>query len=154
MLDVRREELSSSTAMMLISALNAELKSLYPEEGATHFRLDPAEVAEGAGAFMVAYRDGVPVGCGAVRLLDANTAELKRMYVTPAARGEGAGRAIMAALEAEARRIGARRLLLETGIRQTAALRLYVRSGFCHIEPYGEYRQSRNTSVCMAKDLE
>src|SRR5260370_31876011 len=115
--------------MTLISALNAELKSLYPEEGATQFRLDPADVAEGAGAFMVAYRDGVAVGCGAVRLLDANTAELKRMYVTPAARGEGLGRAVVAALEAEARRIGARRLLLETGIRQTAALRLYARSG-------------------------
>jgi GNAT superfamily N-acetyltransferase len=154
MLDVRREELSSSTAMTLISALNAELKSLYPEEGATHFRLDPAEVAEGAGAFMVAYLDGVPVGCGAVRLLDATTAELKRMYVTPATRGEGDGRAVVAALEAEARSIGARRLLLETGIRQTAALRLYARCGFCHIEPYGEYRQSRSTSVCMAKDLE
>jgi GNAT superfamily N-acetyltransferase len=153
MLDVRREEISSSTAMALITALNAELKGLYPEEGATHFRLDPAEVAGGAGAFMVAYRDGVPVGCGAVRLLDANTAELKRMYVTPAARGEGIGRAVLAALEAEARRIGARRLLLETGIRQTTALRLYEGSGFCHIEPYGEYRQSPGTSVCMAKDL-
>src|SRR5260370_41590066 len=66
-------------AMALIAALDAELKSLYPEEGATHFRLDPAEVAEGAAAFMVAYRDGVPVGCGAVRLIDANTAEVKRM---------------------------------------------------------------------------
>jgi putative acetyltransferase len=150
---VRREEISSSTAMALIAALNAELKSLYPEEGATHFRLDPAEVAEGIGAFMVAYRDGVPAGCGAVRLLDADTAEVKRMYVTPGARGQGVGRAVLAALEAEARRIGARRLLLETGIRQIAALRLYEGSGFCHIEPYGEYRQSPNTSVCMAKEL-
>ncbi|MDQ6801951.1 MAG: GNAT family N-acetyltransferase [Acidobacteriota bacterium] len=153
MLDVRREEISSSTATALIAALNAELKSQYPEEGATHFRLEPSEVAEGAGEFMVAYRDGVPVACGAVRLLDANSAELKRMYVTPAARGQGVGRAILGALEAEARRIGARRLLLETGIRQTAAVRLYERSGFYHIEPYGEYRQSPKTSVCMAKEL-
>jgi putative acetyltransferase len=102
---------------------------------------------------MVAYRDGIPLGCGAVRLLDANTAEVKRMYVTPEARGQGVGKAVLAALETEARRIGARWLLLETGIRQTAALRLYEGSGFCYIEPYGEYRQSPKTSVCMAKEL-
>jgi GNAT superfamily N-acetyltransferase len=150
---VRREELSSAVAQALIGALNAELSQLYPEPGATHFRLDHEEVAEGRGAFLVAWVDGSPLGCGAVRCLDPATAEIKRMYVAPAARGRGIGRAVLAALEREARRLGAQRLVLETGIRQEVALALYQNAGFVVVPPFGEYRSSP-TSVCMAKDLE
>jgi len=149
MIDVRREDLNSSVAQTLIAALNAELTKLYPEEGATHFRLTAHEVA----AFVVAYRDFVPVGCGALRRLDVSTAELKRMYVTPAARGEGIGGAVLESLEAEARKLGIQRLVLETGTRQDAALRLYRRSGFREVELFGEYLESPTTSICMAKDL-
>src|SRR6476661_943511 len=109
---VRREELTSSVAAGLIRELNAELSGLYPEPGATHFRLAPEEVADGRGAFVVAYDDGIPLGCGAVRQLDQATAELKRMYVAPAARGQGIGRALLDQLEQEARRLGIRRLVL------------------------------------------
>jgi len=149
MIDLRREDLNSSVAQTLIAALNAELTKLYPEEGATHFRLTADEVA----AFVVAYRDSAPVGCGAMRRLDATTAELKRMYVIPAARGEGIGRAVLEALEAEARKLGIERLVLETGTRQDAALHLYRRSGFREVELFGEYLESPTTSICMAKDL-
>src|SRR5262249_58254986 len=126
----------SQDASTLISALNAELSALYPEPGATHFRLDPDEVGPGRGAFLVAYADGAPIGCAAVRLLDDRDAELKRMYVAPSARGRGVGRALLAALESEARALGARRLVLETGTRQAAALALYRRAGFVAIPPY------------------
>ena len=54
---------------LLIPKLNAELSGIYPEAGATHFGLAPADVAAGNGAFLVAYRDDQPVGCGAVRLI-------------------------------------------------------------------------------------
>jgi len=143
----------SDAATDLISALNAELSAVYPEPGATHFRLDPDEVAPGRGAFLVARVDGAPVGCGAVRRLDDHNAELKRMYVVPSLRGRGVGRALLAALEAEARALGADRLVLETGVRQTAALALYRRAGFVDIPPYGEYAASADTSVCLAKGL-
>src|SRR6185295_4102333 len=102
----------------LIDALNDELRGLYPEPGATHFQLDPEQVTGGRGAFLVVRRDGVPVGCGAFRLIDDETAELKRMYVDPAVRGTGLGRRLVEALEAEARAAGARRLVLETSVRQ------------------------------------
>ncbi|RPH55998.1 N-acetyltransferase, partial [bacterium] len=102
-LEIRPESLASPVAEALIRALNAELSRMYPEEGATHFRLDPDEVAEGRGAFLVAYAEGSPVACGAIRRLDADTAEIKRMYVAPDTRGRGIGRAILAALEAEGR---------------------------------------------------
>jgi putative acetyltransferase len=133
--------------------LNAELAALYPEPGANHFELDSEEVAHERGTFLIAYRDGLAVGCGALRLLDADTAELKRMYVCPEARGQGIGRRLLGALEAEARAFGVRRLVLETGIRQAAAMALYRATGFRPIALFGEYRRSPDTSVCLGKDL-
>ncbi len=144
----------SEDATTLIGALNAELAAAYPEPGANHFRLDPEEVAPGRGVFLVAHAGGDPVGCGAVRLLDQHEAELKRMYVVPEARRQGVARALLAALEAAARALGARRLVLETGTRQQAALALYRQSGFVDIPPYGEYVASAVTSVCLAKEMD
>ncbi len=126
---------------------------MYPEAGATHFRLDPEEVAPGRGAFVVAFAGDAPVGCGAMRRIEPETGELKRMYVVPSARGTGIGRALVDALEREARHIGIRRLVLETGIRQIAALALYEHTGFGRIPLYGEYAKSADTSICMGKDL-
>ncbi len=151
-LTIRPEEITSATAQELIARLNAELQGRYPEEGANHFRLDPEEVAPGRGAFLIAFRGDTPVGCGAVRRLEEGTAEIKRMFVDPAQRGAGVGGAILAALETQARRLGARRLLLETGDRQPEALALYRRAGFTSIAPFGEYVGSR-LSICLAKDL-
>ena len=150
---IARADLLAETSRALIDALNDELRGLYPEPGATHFRLDPEQVTGGRGAFLVVYRDGAPVGCGAFRLIDDETAELKRMYVDPAVRGTGLGRRLVAALEAEARAAGARRLVLETGVRQTAALALYRATGFETIPLYGEYCLSPDTSVCLGKEL-
>lgn len=148
-----RTDLTAEVSRALIEALNAELSGAYPEPGATHFGLAPAEVSGTRGAFLVVYREGEPVGCGAVRLVDPHTGELKRMYVAPTARGQGLGRALVAALEAEARGLGARRLILETGIRQAAAIALYQASGFERIPLYGEYLLSPETSLCFGKAL-
>jgi len=150
---IERAELTDDVSRDLIESLNAELSALYPEPGATHFELTAQEVSDGRGTFLVIYRDGTPVGCGALRFLDADTAELKRMYVSPAARGRGLGRRLVAALEAEARTMGVRRLVLETGVRQAAALALYRATGFHAVPLYGEYRLSPETSVCLGKDL-
>ncbi|HJR65791.1 MAG TPA: GNAT family N-acetyltransferase [Gemmatimonadaceae bacterium] len=161
-LAIAPEALTSEVAASLIGALNAELATRYPEPGATHFRLDPAEVAPGAGAFVVARLSGRPVGCGAVRSvrdpalvreLGSGVGELKRMYVAPDVRGHGIGRALLTRLEEEARALGLTRLVLETGTRQAEALALYRNAGFTGIPAYGEYRMSPGTSVCLAKML-
>jgi putative acetyltransferase len=149
---IKRSDLTSPDAQRLIASLNAELEMRYPEPGANHFRLDPDEVAPGRGAFLVAYRGGQAVGCGAVRLLTGGDAEVKRMYVVDTARGLGFGKRMVEALEAEARALGATRLVLETGVRQPEALGLYASAGFKRIEPFGEYVGSE-LSVCMAKAL-
>ena len=161
-LEITPEALTTPVATALVAALNVELSALYPEPGATHFRLDPAEVAPGSGVFLVANLSGLPVGCGAlrhlrdaglVRELGPRVGELKRMYVAPDVRGKGIGRSLLARLEAEARALGLARLVLETGSRQTEALALYRRAGFTEISAYGEYGASPGTSVCLEKVL-
>jgi len=149
-----RAELTAEVSRRLIALLNAELSGLYPEPGANHFQLDTEELAPGRGTFLVVYRGGTAVGCGALRLLDAETAELKRMYLSPIVRGKGLGRRLVAALEAEARALGVRRLVLETGVRQAAALALYRATGFHPIPLFGEYCLSPETSVCLGKVLD
>jgi len=149
---VRRFDILSPAAQALIAALNAELSNRYPEEGANHFRLDPDEVADSRGAFLIASRSGKPIGCGAVRRIEDRTGEIKRMYVSPEERGRGVGHALLVALEAEARALGISRLVLETGDRQSEAMALYQRGGFSRIAPFGEY-MGCPLSVCMAKEL-
>ena len=146
-------ELTADASQALIGALNAELRALYPEPGANHFGLKPAQVSGQSGVFLVISLNGTPVGCGAVRLIAPDTGELKRMYVAPAVRGKGLGRRLIAALEAEARALGARRLVLETGTRQTAAITLYRATGFRPIPLYDEYCRSPETSLCFGKEL-
>jgi putative acetyltransferase len=151
--DVRHEALDSPLAVRLITALNAELAAEYNDPRANHFRLDQDEVAPNRGAFLVAWSGAEAVGCGAIRRLDDDSAELKRMYVVAEWRGHGIGRHVLEALEGEARRLGVRRMVLETGNRQTRALSLYRAFGFVEIPPYGEYVASPATSVCMAKEI-
>jgi GNAT superfamily N-acetyltransferase len=147
---VERTEILSPVAQELIRQLNEELSATYPEEGATHFRLDPDEVAPGRGGFFVA-REEAPLGCGALRRI-GEACELKRMFVRPEARGRGVGRAILDALIDEARALGASSVVLETGTRQLHALALYRRAGFVEIAPFGEYVGSP-LSICMRKTL-
>lgn len=94
MLTISAEPPDSGDARRLISELDDYLNSLYPPED--NFTELPAE-----DAFLIARIDDVAVGCGAVRFLDAETAEVKRMYVVPTARSRGVGRRIMEELDAE-----------------------------------------------------
>jgi putative acetyltransferase len=152
-LDIRRSELDAPDAQRLIATLDAELAALFPEPGANHFSLASTQVATGDGAFLVAYVDETPVGCGAVRRIDEDTAELKRMFVAPSHRGRGIGRSIVAALEEEARTLGVRRVVLETGSRLDRAIAMYTSLGYAPIPLFGEYLSSPETSRCFGKSL-
>jgi GNAT superfamily N-acetyltransferase len=122
---IRRSTLASPDAFRLITALHSELTATFPEPGATHFSLSGEQVAVGEGAFLIAYLHDLPVGCGAVRRLDEDTAELKRMYVDPQVRGQGIGRALLESLEREARALAVTKVVLETGTLLAAAIRMY-----------------------------
>jgi len=151
-LEIKPVALASTEAQQLIAALNTELDRLYPEDGANHFRLDADEVAPGRGGFFVARLDGELAGCGALRLAAPGLAEVKRMYVRETLRGRGIAWRMLQWLEAEARLLGAGRIVLETGERQIEAVALYRRAGYTEIERYGEYVDSP-LSLCMGKAL-
>jgi putative acetyltransferase len=149
---ITAEPFGSPDAQPLISALDAELGALYPPEQRFGPNARPEQFEAGSGTFLMARAAGRAVGCGGVRLLDATTAEVKRMYVEPSHRGTGLGRAVLSALEAAARQMGVRRLVLETGIYQNAAIAVYRGAGFTEVDCWGEYATSPS-SVCFEKNL-
>jgi GNAT superfamily N-acetyltransferase len=97
---------------------------------------DPAEVAPPVGAWVVAYLGEQPVGCGGVKRLDDETAEIKRVYLHPSARGRGLGRRLLEQLEWHARELGYVRLRLDTGDLQPEALGLFRSAGYEEIPDY------------------
>src|SRR5262245_59803807 len=137
-------------ALELIAELDAYLNRLYAAD--RNYLLDAEALCALEVAFFVARREGEIVACGALRRLDDASAEIKRMYVKPAFRGQGVGLAMLLALESHARATGVRRLVLETGIDQPEALALYERHQFVRCERYGEYRDDP-TSVFFEKQL-
>jgi putative acetyltransferase len=149
-LSVTAEPFDSLDARRLIAALDAALAELYTPEQRFGLNLKAGQLEGGRGTFLVAREAGRAVGCGAIRLLDSTTAEVKRMYVEPDQRGRGVGWAVLTCLEAVAEQMGAERLVLETGIYQEAAINLYRRAGFSEVECWGEYASSP-TSICFEK---
>ncbi|MFE6688259.1 GNAT family N-acetyltransferase [Streptomyces sp. NPDC057743] len=104
------------------------------DEGVADYPL--GDLAPPHGELLVARRDGELAGCAGVRLLDARTAELKQVFVRPGSRGRGAAGALMRAVEATARRLGAERIRLDTRLDLTEAVALYRRHGYAEIAPY------------------
>ncbi|MBF4561160.1 GNAT family N-acetyltransferase [Microbacterium sp. VKM Ac-2870] len=118
-------------------------------------------VAPSAGdvpVFLVARDEhGIPIACGGLRplsddVLGPGVVEIKRMYAAPWARGTGVATAILRGLEEEARRLGAQRVVLETGTAQPDAMRFYRREGYEPIPLFGAYIGSE-VSVCFGQDL-
>lgn len=95
--------------------------------------------ASGRGAAFIAYDDeGAAVGCVGIRAFDDETAELKRMFVRPGARGSGLGSALCAAAVAAAAELGYSRIRLDTVAEMEAAISVYEKAGFRPIAPYRE----------------
>ncbi|MDQ7906815.1 GNAT family N-acetyltransferase [Phytohabitans sp. ZYX-F-186] len=95
---------------------------------------------------------GVALGCGALRRLDATSAEVKRMYVVPHSRGTGVATALLRALEAAAVERGWTTIRLETGTAQPDAQRFYAREGYTPIPQFGVYIGSP-VSLCYERKL-
>ena len=120
----------------LAVAQQAELRARY--DGAAEPGVPPS--AADLSLVLLARDDaGAVLGCGALRQLTPDAAELKRMYVVPAARGRGVSKVLLAALEDAARDRGWTTLRLETGPRQPEAIALYSGAGYRPIDPFGAY---------------
>lgn len=150
-LHIQAEPPDSPVARVLIAELDAVLEPLYPPKSRHGYSVEKL-IQQGV-AFFVAYLDGQPVGCGGAQIIGDEYAELKRMYVRPAFRGQGVGKQLLAHLQAYAYEQGLRVLRLETGVYQTEALGLYQRFGFQRIPPFGPYFENP-VSICMEKKLQ
>lgn len=135
---------------ILIAELNEELLQHTPAEHCYHMK--PEEMAEPHTTVFVARANGTAVAIGALRRHDKRVAEVKRMYTRPEMQGRGIGGAILAEIEALARREGIVELVLETGDRHPVAWRVYERGGFSRSGPVLDYPDS-GWSVFYRKSL-
>ncbi|MCW2535590.1 MAG: Acetyltransferase family protein [Modestobacter sp.] len=125
----------------LTAAQQTELRGRYGPDSEPGV---PPSAADVAIVLLATDDDGTPVGCGALRPLAADSAEIKRMYVVPQARGRGLSKVILAALEDEARSRGWTTLRLETGPKQPEAVALYARAGYQPTSAFGHYVGDRD----------
>ena len=134
-----RRSAGESPARELIAAMVAEVQRMYGgslDDDPRSPSATPADFSPPGGVCLVGYEDGSAVSVGGVKRLDDETAEIKRMYVVPKARGRGAGRELLVALEDAARELGYARVRLDTGRDQPHARALYESVGYREIPDY------------------
>jgi GNAT superfamily N-acetyltransferase len=140
----------SEASSLLIQHLSQDLGQRYNDDGSGNFK--PSDAQGPGGAFVIAWIDNQPVGCGALRPLEPGVGEVKRMYVEPAFRRRGVARKILEKLEAVAREKNYRLLRLETGTLQPEAISLYEVCGYQRI-PYYLGPDPHPLSICYEKQL-
>ncbi|GAA2314182.1 helix-turn-helix domain-containing GNAT family N-acetyltransferase [Streptomyces kunmingensis] len=133
-------------AVHCLRSYAAELKDLFEGgfDPANSLLPDPGELRPPRGLFLVARLHGEPVGCAGLKLPSGAPAEIKRLWVSPAARGLGLARRLLAELEERAARHGSDRVRLDTNKALEAATRLYRTSGYREVpafndEPYAHH---------------
>ena len=140
-IEIRLARFDAPVAQQLIKEALADLGARYGGTG-DDTPVDASEFEPPDGAFVIAYLGGEPVGCGGWRAHGPDTAELKRMYTAPTARGRGVARMVLAAVERSARDQGRKRMILECGDRQPEAIAMYTSAGYDRIPNFGFYKDS------------
>ncbi|MDQ1698957.1 MAG: hypothetical protein QOG34_820 [Frankiaceae bacterium] len=143
MAEVKIEAVSAASveARVLVALYVDEIAAAFPAgfDPKASVSADPDELTPPRGVFLVVRADdGNPIGCGAVKLLDPTTAEIKRMWLAPDARGQGAGRRLLDALENAAGELGATECRLDTNEILDAAMALYRKAGWTEIPAYND----------------
>ncbi|MFF7054084.1 GNAT family N-acetyltransferase [Streptomyces griseorubiginosus] len=136
---VTRVDGAAPDARACLDAYAAEIDARFPEGFDPSDLVLPEEVSGDAGAFLVAYEEGRPVGCGALRRLEPGVGELRHVWVHPDARRLGLARRLLTALETEATTRGLTTLRLDTHASLTEARAMYRACGYTEIPPYSDH---------------
>ncbi len=149
MIQIYRANPDSGDFIALVKHLDTYLAVLDGEDHAFYAQFNKTDKLR---FVVMAYEEGIPVGCGALRELPEGTMEIKRMYVVPEYRGRRIAVLILEELEKWAAELSFHRCVLETGQKQYEAIRLYEKMGYVLIPNYGQYEGMEN-SVCFGKEI-
>ena len=144
---------TNSNNIDFIQLVNQLDKELTIRDGDEHDFYDQFNKIDSIKYVVVAYENEKPVSCGAIKEFDALTMEVKRMFTHEAARGKGIASKVLNELEKWAAELGYQKCILETGVRQPEAIRLYTKNGYQLIENYGQYKDVEN-SRCFEKIIQ
>lgn len=148
-MQVKRTDSGDKDFVELVRHLDADLARRDGEEHAFYAVFNKIDSIK---YVVVAYENGIALGCGAIKEFALDTMEIKRMYVTPESRGKGVATKVLNELENWASEMSFAKCVLETGKRQAEAIALYKKNGYQQIPNYGQYVNVEN-SVCFEKKL-
>src|SRR5688500_1528507 len=149
MISLTRTDSTNEDFRDLVKQLDAYLAV---QDGDEHSFYDQYNKVDRIKWVVMAYENGIPAGCGAIKEFSDTSVEVKRMYTLPELRGKGIASLILKELETWAAELGYQSTILETGKRQPEAIELYTRRGYGSIPNYGQYIGMDN-SVCFEKTL-
>ncbi|MEL7339758.1 MAG: GNAT family N-acetyltransferase [Bacteroidota bacterium] len=133
----------------LVSALDAGLRITDGPEFDFYAQFNKSDAIK---YVLLAVVEGQVVACGAIKHFDEQTMEVKRMYVTETHRNQGIASVLLGGLEAWTQELGYQACILETGVRQHAAIRLYEKNHYQPIPNFGQY-VGQASSLCFRKTL-
>lgn len=131
----------------LVKDLDAYLKI---KDGDEHSFYNQFNKIDSLKYVIVAYKNLIPIGCGAIKKFNKTSMEVKRMFVLPEFREMGIASQILTSLETWTKELGFNKCILETGERQVEAVRFYKKSGYKITQNYGQYKGVEN-SICFEK---
>jgi GNAT superfamily N-acetyltransferase len=149
MLLLKRTNNQNPDLIVFVKELDAYLKIT---DGDEHEFYNQFNGLDNISHCVVAYVDGKPAGCVAIKEFDENAMEIKRMYLRPEYRGKSIAEQIITELESWALELGYQKTVLETGERQVEAVRFYHKMGYELTPNYGQYIGMGNSS-CFEKQL-
>jgi len=148
MIEIIRTNSQNPEFKKLVQLLNSDLAN---RDGKTHPLSQFNNISSIKYVVLILKKD-IAVGCGAISKYDNNSMEIKRMYVSPEARGQRIGEKILSELENWSRELGHTKCLLFMGSKQPEANKLYQRNNYNLIEKYGNLKDITDC-ICLAKDL-
>jgi putative acetyltransferase len=149
MITLKRTDSNNADFQKLVVELDRYLAITDGDEHAFYAQYNKSD---GLKYVVVAYDGETPLGCGAIKHYADNVMEVKRMYVAPSARGQGIASSVLQELEDWTTQLAYKTCLLETGVKQLEAIRLYRKNGYNIIPNYGQY-QGVSNSVCFEKTI-
>ncbi len=149
MLTIKKTDSTDNDFIELVKLLDKDLAKRDGDEHAFYAQYNKIDMIKHV---IVAYDDQTPVGCGAMKPYAKDTMEIKRMYTSELVRSKGIASIVLQNLEKWARELSYTKCILETGIKQPEAIRLYTKNNYTLIENYGQYKDVAN-SRCFEKEI-